>query len=401
MKRSEVPACGVLQGVRVLSVANFIAGPYIGSLMAEMGATVTSVERAELPDGLRTTVPEWFSCEHRNQLSMALNLHVPEGVEILKKMIRENDVFIENAKAGSIAKLGFTDEAIFAENPKIVIVHVTGYGQFGEESYIHRPALDAIAQAFSGYMNFNGPKETPMVARLYTADYASALTGAVGTLAALYRVRETGRGEVVDLAMYEAMLRMSGDAVGYGLNCGIEATRSGNRTDRAWGEGVYKCRDGKYVFWMSGQVGATTYGTLKMCGMEDEDPSPWPPFSTQPEKGLELERRMKEFCDTHTQQEVVDSALENGAIASKIMTYADMLEDPHYKARQSIIEVDDPLMGKKWKSVRPAPYFKNDTSQIWRGTPVLGMDNEGLLEEIGYTPEQIAELYEKGVIIHH
>lgn len=401
MKRSEIPAVGVLQGVRVLSVANFIAGPYIGGLLAEMGAAVTSVERAELPDGLRTTVPEWFSCEHRNQLSMALNLHVPEGVEVLKRLIRVNDIFIENAKAGSLAKLGFSDEVIWAENPQMVIVHVSGYGQFGDESYIHRPALDAIAQAFSGYMNFNGPKETPMVARLYTADYMSALTGAVGTLAALHRVRQTGRGESVDVCMYESMLRASGDAVGFGLNCGIEATRSGNRTDRAWGEGVYQCKDGKYVFWMSGQVGATTYGTLKMCGMEDVDPRPWPPFSTQPELGAELERRMKEFCDTHTQQEVVDSALANGAIASKIMTYADMLEDPHYKARQSIIEVEDPLMGKKWKSVRPTPYFKNDTSQIWRGTPVLGCDNEDLLEEVGYTGEEIAALYEQGIILKH
>ena len=103
----------------------------------------------------------------------------------------------------------------------MVIVHVSGYGQFGDESYIHRPALDAIAQAFSGYMNFNGPKETPMVARLYTADYMSALTGAVGTLAALHRVRQTGRGESVDVCMYESMLRASGDAVGFGLNCGI------------------------------------------------------------------------------------------------------------------------------------------------------------------------------------
>ena len=149
---------------------------------------------------------------------------------------------------------------------------------------------------------------------------------------------------------------------------------------------------------MSGQVGATTYGTLKMVGMEDVDPKPWPPFSTQPEMGAELERRMKEFCDTHTQQEVVDSALANGAIASKIMTYADMLEDPHYKARQSIIEVDDPLMGRKWKSVRPTPYFKRDTSQIWRGTPILGMDNEDLLDEVGYTAEEISKLYENGII---
>ena len=145
-------------------------------------------------------------------------------------------------------------------------------------------------------------------------------------------------------------------------------------------------------------MGATTYGTLKMVGMEDTDPRPWPPFSTQPELGAELERRMKEFCDTHTQQEVVDSALANGAIASKIMTYADMLEDPHYKARQSIIEVEDPLMGKKWKSVRPTPYFKRDTSQIWRGTPVLGMDNDDLLDEVGYTAEEISKLYEDGII---
>ncbi|MGM9607126.1 MAG: CaiB/BaiF CoA transferase family protein [Oscillospiraceae bacterium] len=398
MQYKQVPAVGVLQGVKVLSMANFIAGPYISSLFAEMGATVTSVERAELPDGLRTTVPEWFSCEHRNQLSMAIDIRAEESREIMKRLIQKNDIFIENAKAGSLARLGYSDEFIWKQNPKMVIVHVTGFGQFGDEGYIRRPCLDGIAQAFSGYMNFNGPKETPMVARLYTADYMSALTGAVGALAALHRAQQTGKGESVDVAMYECMLRASGDAVGFGLNCGKEATRSGNRTDRAWGEGVYKCKDGKYVFWMSGQVGATTMATLKMVKMEDVDPRPWPPFSTQPEMGAELERRMKEYCDTHTRQEFLDEALSCGALACPIMSYADMLEDSHYRARGTIIEVEDPLMGQPWKSVRPTPYFVNEPSQIWRGTPVLGMDNDDILEELGFSADAIQQFYEQGVI---
>ena len=398
MQYKQVPAVGVLQGVKVLSMANFIAGPYISSLLAEMGATVTSVERAELPDGLRTTVPEWFSCEHRNQLSMAIDIRAEESREIMKRLIQKNDIFIENAKAGSLARLGYSDEFIWEQNPRMVIVHVTGFGQFGDEGYIRRPCLDAIAQAFSGYMNFNGPKETPMVARLYTADYMSALTGAVGALAALHRAQQTGKGESVDVAMYECMLRASGDAVGFGLNCGREATRSGNRTDRAWGEGVYKCKDGKYVFWMSGQVGATTMATLKMVKMEDVDPRPWPPFSTQPEMGAELERRMKEYCDTHTRQEFLDEALSYGALACPIMSYADMLEDPHYRARGTIIEVEDPLMGQPWKSVRPTPYFVNEPSQIWRGTPVLGMDNDDILEELGFSADAIQQFYDHGVI---
>lgn len=400
MKTRDIPSFGVLQGVRVLSSANFIAGPYMCGLFAEMGATVTSIERADFPDGLRTTVTEWFSSEHRNQLSMALDLRQPEGKEVLSRLLKENDIFVENAKGGSLAHMGITDEWIWSYNPKMVIVHVSGYGQSGDPSYTGRPCLDAIAQAFSGYMNLNGLPDMPMVARLYTADYMSSLHGAVGALAALRRVQQTGKGESVDVAMYESMLRVSADAVALGLNRGLEPKRVGNRTERAWGEGVYRCRDGKYIFWMSGQVGKTTYGTLKMVGMEQEDPGPGSPFSTKPEVGAELERRMKEYCDTHTSGEVMEAALPLGVLCCKVMNYDEMVEDPHFKARGTFIEWDDPCLGERMTGVRPTPCFANNPSKIWRGTPVLGMDNEDLLEEIGYTGEEIAMLKEKKVITY-
>lgn len=400
MKTRDIPSFGVLQGVRVLSSANFIAGPYMCGLFAEMGATVTSIERADFPDGLRTTVTEWFSSEHRNQLSMALDLRQPEGVEILGRLLKENDIFVENAKGGSLAHMGITDEWIWSHNPKIVIVHVSGYGQTGDPDYIGRPCLDAIAQAFSGYINLNGLPDMPMVARLYTADYMSSLHGAVGALAALRRAEKTGVGESVDVCMYESMLRVSADALALGLNRGKEPTRLGNRTERAWGDGVYRCKDGKYIFWMSGQVGKTTYGTLKMVGMEHEDPGPGAPFSTKPEVGAELERRMKEYCDTHASNEIVDMALSLGVLCCKVMTYDEMQEDPHFKARNTFIEWYDPCLGETMKGVRPTPSFSNSPSQIWRGTPVFGMDNDDLLAEIGYTPEEIAALYEKKVICY-
>ncbi len=398
MKQKEIPVFGVLQGVRVLSSANFIAGPYMCGLFAEMGAAVTSIERADFPDGLRTTVTEWFSSEHRNQLSMALDLRQPEGIDILAKLIKENDIFVENAKAGSIGRMGITDEWIWSHNPKMVIVHVAGYGQSGDESYVNRPCLDAIAQAYSGYMNLNGLPDMPMVARLYTADYMSSLHGAVAALAALRRTEQTGQGESVDVCMYESMLRVSADAVAIGLNRGIEPKRVGNRTERAWGEGVYRCMDGKYVFWMSGQVGKTGYATQQMVGMEDEDPGPGAPFSTKPEVGLELERRMKLYCEEHTAEDVESTALRLGALCCKVMTYQDMLEDPHYKARNTFIEWYDPCLGENMKGVRPTPCFQKNPSKIWRGTPIFGMDNEDLLEEIGYTKEQIETLKEKGVV---
>ena len=400
MKMRDVPVFGVLQGVKVLSCANFIAGPYMSGLFAEMGATVTSVERSDFPDGLRTTVTEWFSAEHRNQLSMALNLREPEGREILSRMLQENDIFVENAKGGSLARMGITDEWIWSFNPRMVIVHVSGYGQTGDPDYVGRPCLDAIAQAFSGYINLNGLPDMPMVARLYTADYMSSLHGAVGALAALRRAEQTGAGESVDVCMYENMLRVSADAVILGLNRGIKPTRLGNRTERAWGDGVYCCKDGKYIFWMSGQVGKTTYGTLKMVGMEDEDPGPGSPFSTKPEIGQELERRMKRFCQEHTSTEIVDMALPLGVLCCKVMTYDEMLEDPHFQARGTFVEWYDPCLGETMKGVRPTPCFARNPSQIWRGTPVFGMDNDDLLEEMGYSAGEITAFYEKKIVCH-
>lgn len=398
MKRSDIPKFGPLQGVRVLGSVNFIAGPYMMGLFAEMGAQVTLLERPELPDGLRTTVTEWFSTEHRNQLSLCLDIKTPEGKEALARLLKENDMFVENAKAGSVARLGITDEWIWSINPKMVIVHVAGYGQNGIPEYVGRPCLDAIAQAFSGYMSFNGPPETPMVARMYTADYMSSLHGAVGALAALRRAEQTGKGESVDVAMYECMLRVSADASALGLNRGIAPIRTGNRTQRAWGEGVYRCKDGGYVFWMSGQVGNTTLATLKMVGMDHLDPRPWPPFSTQPEVGAELERRMHQYCLDHDSDEVVNTGLSLGALICKVMTYEDMLNDPHYQARQSIVEWYDPCLDETMKGPAPTPRFQNNPTSIWRGTAVLGTDNEDLLEEVGYSKEEIEVLKEKGIL---
>jgi len=399
LKRKDVPQVGNLRDVNVLTCVNFIAGPFISGLLAEMGARVTSIERPSTPDGIRN-MPEWFAMEHRNQLNLAMDMNLPKGREIFAKLVKENDIFVENAKSGSLAKLGVTDEYLWSLNPAMVIVHVSGFGQAGDPDYLGRPSLDAIGQAFSGYMNFNGPEETPMVARLYTADYVSALFGTVGALAALHRARITGKGESVDVAMYESMLRISADAVALGLNRGVVPTRLGNRTQRAYGEGIYKCMDGEYVFWMSGQVGMTVRGTLKVLGFEgdDLDPGPGIGFSTKPELAEKVEKRMKLYCDTHSAKEVSDTCKEQGAIASYLMTYPMMEENAQYKARKSIIEWDDPYMNERIKGVRPSPLFKNNPSEIWRGTPSFGMDNDDLMEELGYTKEQIAELYELGIL---
>lgn len=400
MKSRDVPKFGPLQGVNVLLSGNAIAGPAMCGIFAEMGAIVTSLERVDMPDVLRMAVTEWFSVEHRNQLSIAANIQTPEGKKILAKLLKANDIFVENNKAGTMASMGVTDEWIWSHNPKIVIVQVSGFGQSGDPAYTRRAALDGIAQAFSGYINNNGLPSTPICARPYTADYVSSLFGAIGALAALHRAQQTGVGESIDVAMYETLLRLSADGLAYGLNRNIPVTRPGNRTPRAWGEGVYKCKDGKFVFWMSGNAGKPFMGTLKTVGMQDYDPGPKedPPFSHNPEYGEELERRMKAYCDEHTAQEVAYTASRNGATCSKIMEFDDMLSNSHYQARNSITEWYDPCLGETMKGTRPTPVFKNNPTQIWRGTPILGMDNEDILEELGYTPEEIEKLYEKKII---
>ncbi len=401
MKKSEIPKFGNLQGLKVITSGSAIAGPFAGALFAEQGAEVIYLENTTVPDMFRMFGDVWSS-EHRNERTMALDIQSPEGREILVKLVQWCDILIESSKGGTWAKWGLTDEFLWGINPKLVITHVSGFGLTGDPDYIKRGSFDPIGQAFSGYMAINGEPEPapPYAPKPFTGDYVTALNTTWATLAALYRTQQTGVGESVDVAQYECLVRIQGNFLLEGVNSGKQPPRMGNKDLKSALENVQKCQDGNYVMLALGG-GAVLRRVEKLWGLDGDPDFQEPHTVIFKEDGPRAEKFVKaavEFCRTHTAEEVDRIMNENQIPCSIVMTYDKMLDNPQYKARETITEWYDEIGGRRIKGVAPIPRFRNNPSQIFRSGHTYGMDNEDVLSELGYSENEIKAFYDKGVI---
>lgn len=194
---TEKPSFGTLDGVKVVYAAVELACPKACDLMADWGADVTWLENTGAGDTIRDTA-YIKQAERRNQRSVALNYFSEEGKEIFFKMIKDADIFLEASKGGTWARKGITDEVLWAINPKLVIVHISGFGQEGDPKMVKRAAYDLTVMAYSGLIMQNGTEEQPMLPGPYMGDYLNTLMIAASTLSALYRAEKTGKGESID-----------------------------------------------------------------------------------------------------------------------------------------------------------------------------------------------------------
>lgn len=242
------PACW---GTRCFSGIE-IAGPFAGQMFAEWGAEVIWIENVAWADTIRVQ-PNYPQLSRRNLHALSLNIFKDEGREAFLKLMETTDIFIEASKGPAFARRGITDEVLWEHNPKLVIAHLSGFGQYGTEEYTNLPAYNTIAQAFSGYLIQNGDVDQPMPAFPYTADYFSGMTATTAALAALHKVRETGKGESIDIAMYEVMLRMGQYFMMDYFNGGEICPRMTKGKDPYYaGCGLYKCADGYIVMELVG-----------------------------------------------------------------------------------------------------------------------------------------------------
>lgn len=401
-KRSDIPLHGPLQGVRVLNTGTSLAAPFCCTLMAELGADVIKVENLKSRDMYRgSNGPNDESSYNfvdacRNERDIALDFTNPAGREILLKMVAEADILVESSKAGSYDKMGLSDETLWEVNPKLVIVHVSGFGQTGDPQTIARPGVDGIALAFSGYTNWNGWPDMPYRPKPFLCDYVTAYYACWNALAALHRAAVTGIGDSVDVAQYEVMLRIQGNLNMEYWNKGILMPRTGNQEPFAAGSGVFKCSDGVDIF--MAVLGAPLWSrAIEVLGLSED-----PAFANFLETksaivintpaGDKLESALKEFCATHTSVEVKQWLLDNKLTGELIYTPAMMLEDPHYKARENIIKYYDEGRGEDVININILPKYKKNPPKLWRGSVRTGADTNDILEELGYTTEQIAEL---------
>lgn len=400
MKFNEMPVFGNMQGVRVISTGTSIAGPVACSLFAEQGADVIQIESTKAKDMVRFIGDIWTT-EHRNNRTIALNIRSEKGEEILKKLLAESDILIEGSKGGTWDRWGLTDEVLWSVNPALVIVHISGYGQVGDPEYVDRGSYDPIGQAFSGFMAVQGEVERPLPVKPYTCDYITALFSAWSAAIALMRAKQTGKGESVDVAQYEVMARIQADYLTNGLNYGHQAPRTGvYGNDVVALPNVQACGDGNYV--MTAIGGVSNFVKLeKLLGLEGDPDFAEPHAVINKSDGPRAEKivqAMNDFCMARTAVQVNDELNALKLPCSVIMTYEMMKEHPHYQARGTFTTWHDDNKDKDIMGINCIPFFKNNPSQIFRGGPVYGADNEDILEELGYTREDIAQMYTEEVI---
>ena len=399
MKSNEIPKFGPLSGVKVISSGSNVAGPYAASMMADFGAEVIFLESTLVKDMERTTDTKGLlNKERRNHRTIALNTATPEGKEVFLKLIKDADIFIENSKAKTWDKWGLSDEVIWQVNPKLVIAHVTGYGQYGDPKIVSRGSFDAIGQAFSGYMNINGEPEVPSPAPAYMGDYVTAITASWACLAAYINAQKTGKGESVDVAQFEVLLMIQGAYPADWFNDKKARPRAGAKHPAFAGWEPFQCKDGMIYIQF---INATSIRKgLPLLGLE-YGTELFPEGSAFVYRGTPggdlLLERLTKFCAERTVTEAEDELNSVGVASSAIMTYEKMLDHPHYVARSTFTEWDG-IEGRKIKGPSIAPKLQNNPGKIWRTAPHYGKDNEDILEELGYTAEQIEGFYNNKIL---
>lgn len=393
------PSYGPLDGVKIVYAAVELAAPKACDLMADWGADVIWLENTGAGDTIRDTTYV-KQAERRNQRSVALNYFSEEGQEILFKMIEDADIFIEASKGGTYARRGITDEVLWEHNPKLVIVHVSGFGQEGDPSMVKRAAYDLTVMAYSGYMSQNGTPDQPMNPGPYAGDYFNTLMIVGSSLAALYRAEKTGQGESIDLAMFETLLSIGQYYLVDYLNEGIVWPRPGARNQNLCGIGEYKCNDGFIGLCLYG-VDQNKYlleriGLGHLWGTEHIPEGTSALWLSNPH-AREIEDALEVFCETHSKYEIEEDFAAHRIAAQVVMEFPDLVKEEHLKARGVWAEWET-VDGDAFKGLGVFPKFKNNPGKIWRPMPHQGGDTIDVLGKLGYSEEEVKALAEQGIV---
>ncbi len=399
-KKTDIPNFGPLNGVRVVHCSQSLAGPFAASLMADLGADVIWVESAVGQDVSRIAPGMAAQLDRRNMRTIKLNVNTPAGKEVLLRLVREADIFLEASKSGQYKKWGLTDEVLWGENPQLVITHISGFGQWGDPDYVRRASYDPIAQAFSGVMYMNGlPGRRSAPAEVSISDYYTGYMAAFASLAAYISAARTGKGDSIDVSQYESTLRCE---AGWPLDIWNDSGRpfvQGKGNNGNVGFNSYMCSDGREVYMVI--IGPALLkrlmalldlpyneGVFAGCINNVKEGTP---------AGEVLEKAIVDFCASRTSAEAEKAFAEAGLPCSRILSHMEMLDHPHYVARESLTRWQR-VDGGELTGQNVTPKLKRNPGRIWRGCPLPGMDNEDILGELGYTRADIEAMYAEGVI---
>ena len=401
---TDTPRRGPLAGLRVLDLSTVVAGPFAATLLADYGADVLKVEMPGAGDALRALpphrdgVPLWWKVTNRNKKGVTLDLHSQTGRDLLAKLVAGRDVLVENFRPGTLDRWGITREWLQAINPQLTILRVTGFGQTGP--YRNRPGFARVFEAMSGFTRMCGEEGgTPLHLGYPISDAIGGLFGALGVLAALYRLKEdpSSRGQEIDCSMTEAMLRtLDFLAIEYD-QLGTVRTASGNRSQYAAPGNIYATRDGKWA-----SIAASTQSIFeRLCaalGLEAllADPR----FADNPSRVSNrdaIDGIVGDAIGRLTLAELRERLNAHEVGFSPIYDASDVFTDPQFVAREAIVRVPDGELGEvRMQCV--VPRFSETPGAVHRAGPALGEHNNEVYRALGLAADEIDRLRIAGVI---
>lgn len=417
---STAPA-GPLAGLKVIELGQLIAGPFAAKTLADFGADVIKIEPPAAPGAppdsggdplrkwrlLKNGTSVWWQVQSRNKRSVVLDLKRPEAQEIVRKLAAEADVLIENFRPGAMEGWGLGPEVLRAANPGLVMLRISGYGQSGP--YRDRPGFGVVAEAMGGMRHLTGePGRVPVRVGVSIGDTLAALHGVIGVLMALHHRHATvsalapkGRGQVVDVALYEAVFNCMESLLPEYSAFGAVRGPAGSAMPGIAPTNAYRCKDrgrGDEYALIAGN-GDSIFKRLMQCiGRVDlaSDPS-LADNAGRVRRVQELDEAIGVWAQSLPVDEVLSALEQAGVPAGKIYTVADVAADPHYAARGMLAQVrmDD---GSSLTVPGVVPKLSDTPGGHRRNAPNLGQDTDAVLREVGLTPSQILALRERGVL---
>jgi len=392
------PRAAPLCGIRVLELGSLVAGPFCGKTFADFGAEVVKIEPPGEGDPLRkwrklrNGTSLWWQVQSRGKKSLTCDLRKPEGQEIVRRLARDSHIVVENFRAGALEKWNLGWEALSRDNPKLVLVRISGYGQDGP--YSGRPGFAAIAEGMAGFRYVTGfPDRPPARPNLSIGDTIASLHGVIGALMALH----SGKGQVVDVALYEAMFNCMESLLPEYAAQGYVRERTGSTLPGIAPSNLYPCKDGSYVL-IAGNADSLYYRLMTAIGRLDlrDDPA----LARNDGRAAQMNRiddAIAEWTSGFSLDAVL-SAMEKAEVpAGRIYSAADIAADPHYAARgmiQQVVAGD----GEPLKVPGIVPKLSATPGAIPSPAPKLGEHTDEVLQRIGFSSPQIEDLRKKRIV---
>jgi len=387
----------------VLDLSTIVSGGTATSLLADFGAQVIKVEHPKGGDPLRSWGPFvagqslWWKIVSRNKKSITLNIGQPQGQQILRDLAGRADVLVENFRPGTLERWGLAPDLLLGQHPRLVILRISGFGQTGP--YSHRPGFGTVAEAMSGLVSISGfPDSPPLVPPFPMADEIAGLLGAWAAVAAIHDRDRSGRGQVVDVSLYEPLFRLLIPYVTQYTAAGIAPQRTGNHFPDAAPRNLYRAADGTWI-----AVSATSQRVFERLAMAIGRPdlmedARFRDNAARVEHREELDAIISGWIAARSPEEILTRLDQSGAVAGPVYDVARILGDPQYAARENVITMRDPDLGVI-RMVGVVPKFSRTPGEVTHSGPRLGEHNREIYGDwLGLDDDAMSRLAEEGVL---